>query len=71
MTVTMGLIRFYSYRHNLCNLTNWLKNILYRYTEETQNDNDLEMMFDHCMNRRDSIDSTVSIEGNVFKSKIK
>jgi spectinomycin phosphotransferase len=57
VTVNLDLLRFYSYRNHLRNLTNWLVNILYR---RTQNENDLEMILNHCMNRWDSIEPNVS-----------
>ncbi|MBW7457036.1 phosphotransferase family protein [Paenibacillus sepulcri] len=59
VTVNLDLLRFYSYRHHLRNLANWLMNILYRNTEEAQNENDLEMIVHHCMDRWDRIESRV------------
>jgi spectinomycin phosphotransferase len=45
VTLNIALLRYYSYRHHLRNLTNWLMNILFRNTEEIQNENDLEIGF--------------------------
>ena len=59
IVINIELLRFYSYRHQLRNLTNWLMNILYRNTDETQNQNDLEMILHHCMNRWDTIEQNV------------
>ncbi|QHW33839.1 aminoglycoside phosphotransferase family protein [Paenibacillus rhizovicinus] len=59
VTLNPDLLRFYAYRHHLRNLTNWIMNILYRNTEETQNENDLDMIMNHCMNRWESIESKV------------
>ncbi|WP_299089586.1 phosphotransferase [uncultured Metabacillus sp.] len=56
VSLNIDLLRFYSYRYHLRNLTNWLINILYRNTEETQNENDLDMILHHCMNRWDYIE---------------
>jgi spectinomycin phosphotransferase len=57
--LNLNLLRFYSYRHHLRNLTNWLMNILFRNIEEAQNENDLEMIIHHCMNRWDGIEQKV------------
>lgn len=54
------LLRFYSYRHHLRNLTDWLKNILLRNSEKAQNENDLDMIAHHCLNRLDAIESSVA-----------
>lgn len=54
------LLRFYFYRHHLRNLTDWLKNILFRNSEKAQNENDLDMIAHHCLNRLDSIESNVA-----------
>jgi spectinomycin phosphotransferase len=59
VAVNLDLLRFYSYRAHLRNLTNWLMNILFRNTEKAQNENDLEMILYHCMNRWDSIEARV------------
>ncbi|WP_407868461.1 phosphotransferase [Paenibacillus sp. P36] len=59
VTINPDLLRFYAYRHHLRNLTTWLMNILYRNTEEAQNENDLAMILYHCMNRWDSIEPRV------------
>ncbi|RAP75816.1 phosphotransferase family protein [Paenibacillus montanisoli] len=61
MTINPDLLRFYSYRHHLRNLTNWLMNILFRNTEQAQNENDLDMIVHHCMNRWDHIEPSVEI----------
>jgi thiamine kinase-like enzyme len=67
VTINLDLLRFYSYRHHLRNLTNWIMNILYRNTEEVQNKNDLEMILSHCMNRWDSIESNIRTVGAILK----
>ncbi|SDN67837.1 Phosphotransferase enzyme family protein [Paenibacillus sp. yr247] len=69
VTVNLELFRFYSYRHHLRNLTNWLMNILYRNTEEAQNENDLEMILCHCMNRWDSIEPKVRTVDAILQSR--
>ena len=51
VSLNIDLLRYYSYRRHLENLTNWLMNILHRNTSEVQNMNDLEMIADHCLNR--------------------
>lgn len=56
VTVNIDILRFYCYRHHLRNLTNWLMNLLYRNVEKAQDENDLEMILYHCMNRWDSIE---------------
>ncbi|MDU0201709.1 phosphotransferase [Paenibacillus sp. MAH-36] len=61
VTINPDLLRFYSYRHHLRNLTSWLMNILHRNTEEEQNENDLEMILCHCMNRWDSIEPRIRV----------
>ncbi|SFS63903.1 phosphotransferase [Paenibacillus sp. BC26] len=66
VAINPDLLRFYSYRHHLRNLTNWLMNILYRNTEDAQNENDLEMILYHCMNRWDHIEPMVKeVEANL------
>ncbi|TVY02434.1 phosphotransferase [Paenibacillus cremeus] len=68
--VDLDLLRFYSYRHHLRNLTNWLMNILYRNTEQAQNENDLEMILYHCINRWDSIEARLkNVEAVLEKRK--
>jgi spectinomycin phosphotransferase len=59
LTMNLDILRFYAYRNHLRNLTNWLMNILYRNTEEVQNEKDLEKILYHCMNRWDSIEANV------------
>ncbi|ULL13246.1 aminoglycoside phosphotransferase [Paenibacillus sp. H1-7] len=53
------LLRFFSYRHHLRNLTHWIATILHHNTEEAQNENDLDMILNHCMNRWGRIESDV------------
>ncbi len=69
VTVKPDLLRFYSYRHHLRNLTNWLMNILYRNTDDAQSENDLEMILHHCMNRWDSIEIKIRIVEDVRKRR--
>jgi spectinomycin phosphotransferase len=69
VTINLDLLRFYSYRHHLRNLTNWLMNILYRNTEEAQHENDLEMILHHCMNRWDSIEPKVRTVEAILKKR--
>lgn len=59
VTINLDLLRFFTYRRHLQNLTNWLKNILYRNTDQAQNENDLDMILHHCMNRFDRVESMV------------
>lgn len=70
VTVNLDLLRFYAYRHHLRNLSNWLMNILYRNTDEAQNENDLEMIINHCMNRWDSIESKVRAVDDILQAAI-
>ncbi|GIN72305.1 hypothetical protein J14TS2_27800 [Bacillus sp. J14TS2] len=49
----LDLLRMYTYKHHLRNLTNWLMNIIYRNKNEKQNLNDIEMILHHCLNRLD------------------
>ncbi|MFY0758925.1 phosphotransferase [Metabacillus dongyingensis] len=70
VTLNIDLFRYYSYCHHLRNLTNWLMNILYRNTEETQNENDLEMILHHCLNRLDSIESKIIISKELIERRI-
>ncbi|WP_054028684.1 phosphotransferase [Bacillus sp. FJAT-28004] len=70
ITVNLDLLRFYSYRHHLRNLTHWLINILYRNTEEAQDKNDLEMILYHCMNRWDSIEPRVRAVETILQKRI-
>ncbi|WP_256208783.1 aminoglycoside phosphotransferase family protein [Paenibacillus sp. CF384] len=68
VALDLDLLRFYAYRHHLRNLTNWLLNILYRNTENAQNENDLEMILYHCMNRWDQIEPMLKeVEANLRK----
>ena len=68
VSINLDLLRFYSYRHQLRNLTNWIMNILYRNKAEEQNENDLEMILNHCMNRWDSIEPNVRTVGAILKN---
>ncbi|WP_338787200.1 phosphotransferase [Metabacillus sp. FJAT-53654] len=68
VTINFDLLRFYSYRHHLRNLTNWIMNILYRNTLEEQNENDLEMIVYHCMNRWDRIEPNVRTVEAIIKN---
>ncbi|KIL41144.1 aminoglycoside phosphotransferase [Gordoniibacillus kamchatkensis] len=61
VTIDFDLIRFYCYRRHLRNLTDWLMNILYRNKAKAQDDNDLEMIAYHCMNRWDGIEPNVDM----------
>lgn len=58
--INPDILRFYSYRHHLRNLTNWIMNILYRNVEEAQNENDLDMIINHCLNRLDPIEPKIN-----------
>ncbi|MFC5653589.1 phosphotransferase [Paenibacillus solisilvae] len=69
VTVNLDVIRFYAYRHHLRNLTNWLMNILYRNIEQAQNENDLEMILHHCMNRWDQIEPKVKAAGEFLNKR--
>lgn len=70
VNINLDLLRFYSYRHQLRNLANWLMNILYRNTEEAQNEHDLDMIVSHCINRWDSIEPKVrAVEAILQKRK--
>lgn len=57
--INLDLIRFYSYRAHLRNLSNWVMNILFRNKDESQSINDLEMIRNHCLNRFDQIDPNI------------
>jgi spectinomycin phosphotransferase len=59
VTLHADLFRFYAYRRHLKNLTNWLMNIMYRNTNEAQDENDLDMIENHCMDRWGDIESKV------------
>jgi spectinomycin phosphotransferase len=69
VTLNLDLLRFYSYRHHLRNLTDWIMNILYRNHDEKQNQNDLEMILHHCMNRWDHIERNVRSAGVILGRK--
>lgn len=58
--IDVNLIRFYSYRAHLRNLTNWLMNILFRNTDEAQSINDIDMIENHCLDRLDQIEPNIS-----------
>lgn len=58
--INLDLLRFYSYRTYLRNLTNWLMNILYGNNSEAQDENDLDMITNHCLNRFDPIEPNIS-----------
>ncbi len=60
VSINTDLLRFYAYRRHLSILTNWLMNILYRNKDDEQNENDLEMIVHHCMNRWDSIEPDIA-----------
>lgn len=57
--INLDLIRFYSYRAHLRNLSNWVMNILFRNKDESQSINDLEMIRNHCLNRFDQIEPNI------------
>jgi len=65
VSINIELLRFYSYRHHLRNLTNWLMNILYQNTDEAQSENDLEMILYHCLNRFENIEDNLK-EAKMF-----
>ncbi|MGM7723269.1 aminoglycoside phosphotransferase family protein [Metabacillus sp. Hm71] len=67
VSLNLDLLRFYSYRHHLRNLANWLMNILFRNTDEAQNENDLDMIIHHCMNRWNSIEPNIIYAEKVIK----
>ncbi|UVI29761.1 aminoglycoside phosphotransferase family protein [Paenibacillus spongiae] len=67
VTVDFDVIRFYCYRNQLRNLTNWLMNILYRNLVTEQRENDLEMILYHCMNRWEGIEPRIQIAEAVWK----
>lgn len=60
VVINLDILRFYAYRGHLRNLTNWVINILHQNTENAQNENDLEMILNHCMNRWDIIEPNVN-----------
>ncbi|MDF2960356.1 MAG: protein kinaselike protein, partial [Paenibacillus sp.] len=68
VTLNSDLLRFYSYRHHLRNLTNWITNILYRNTDEGQNANDLEMIEFHCIERWKSIEPGIKSTEQVMRN---
>ena len=57
--INLDLIRFYSYRAHLRNLSNWIMNILIRNKDESQSINDLDMIRNHCLNRFDQIEPNI------------
>jgi spectinomycin phosphotransferase len=69
VTLHADLLRLYAYRRHLRNLTNWLMNIMYRNTNEAQDENDLDMIENHCMNRWGSIESQVEHVQKVMGGK--
>lgn len=69
VTINLDLLRFYAYRHHLRNLANWLMNILYRNTEQAQNENDLDMILYHCMNRWDRIEPNIQATDAVLRTR--
>jgi spectinomycin phosphotransferase len=68
--ISPDMLRFYSYRHHLHNLTNWIMNILHQNTAEAQDENDFDMILYHCMNRWDSVEPNVK-SVDVFLQKRK
>jgi spectinomycin phosphotransferase len=59
-SLNSDILRFYSYRHHLRNLNNWLRNILYRNLDSGQKENDLEMIRAHCMDRWELIEPSLA-----------
>lgn len=57
--LNLDLLRFYSYRTHLRNLTQWLINILHGNNTQAQDDNDLDMIRNHCLNRLDPIETNL------------
>lgn len=70
ISLNPDLLRFYSYRNHLRNLTNWLMNILHRNTEEVQSEKDLDKILYHCMNRWDSIEANVIAVDALLKKRL-
>ncbi|WP_308635808.1 phosphotransferase family protein [Paenibacillus silvisoli] len=56
----IDLLRFYAFQAQLRNLTQWMMNILYRNREDAQQQNDLEMIQFHCLDRWDGIEAALA-----------
>jgi len=71
VALNLDVLRFYSYRSHLKNLTNWLANILYGNNPEAQDNNDLDMIRNHCLNRIEPIESNIlGVEAFLYKKRI-
>ncbi len=70
VSLNTDILRFYSYRHHLRNLNNWLRNILYRNSDIRQKENDLVMIREHCMDRWELIEPRLAlVEAVVRRSR--
>ncbi|MCQ6560950.1 phosphotransferase [Paenibacillus mendelii] len=69
VSVNLDIIRFYCYRNQLRNLTNWLMNILCRNLDAEQRENDLEMILYHCMNRWADIEPNIRMVEAVLRKR--
>ena len=62
------LLRFYSFQAQLHNLTYWMRNILFHKLDETQQENDLDMIENHCLNKWESIEESLQeLESVILK----
>ena len=52
--LNFDLLKFYSFKAHILNLTNWIENILFRHFDDVQKKNDLNMIEFHCLDRFDS-----------------
>ena len=53
-------LAYYAYRRHLRNLAHWLHNLLHEPLDEAQRDNDVTMIEDHCLDRLEGVERTVT-----------
>jgi spectinomycin phosphotransferase len=69
VNMNLDLLRFYSYRAHLRNLTNWIINILCGNNSAAQNNNDIAMIRDHCLNRIAPIEPNIHHVEAILKNR--
>ena len=53
-------LTYYAYRRHLRNLAHWLHNLLHEPLDEAQRDNDVTMIEEHCLDRLEGVERTVT-----------
>ena len=53
-------LAYYAYRLQLRNLAHWLHNLIHEPLDEVQRDNDVMMIEEHCLNRLEDVERTVT-----------